>query len=652
MPKFSFVIPCYRSENTITTVVEEIKSEMAAKRPGDSYEIVLVNEIQPVNYTVEDNRIRVVLEDFTINRLLERVWLSRTTHYDLLQEAVESGALLHRLILENYRDWYQHPEIILDNIVKDDEGIDGRATLHNVLLASELTEVDRRYINSKNDFNSLYGMVYPWFNPVGGGNADRPVYDREKTNMNILSLYEFLLWSLQPDYSFASADYAYFDAPAFITQINREEPVIYAEIISDLPDLNGKEVYQANEVIDNRYAPGPEPEEEDYEDWDQFWGEYNDWVLKSDEYDELYSNLYDTTFDVYFSPTNLNELWPEVESIKEVKKYEWDYYRERDPKQKSERERVVVVYESSFSNSEELKSYLDTMHVKALVRSDIALCSDRGFTVESESYPMWYGFSRSTYAYDGTEAYSFEMLKEDLAEIMSEDYSLEEREEPLKTVLSIPVLTYYRGYLYPVEEYVKEIELRNKQGEEHEILEGPTENVWLYEFNWYQVHRKLLDRLFERPVPKKIAEERKETLHRSAEEKRTMLAQVREELSLPTPEAEGVTRIPGLVIPEGPTEEATETPTEAPSETDSETGTVSAMATTEQEPKTSSEALEGITEASESAAELSPTEATESEIQTEVGASGGKWILPTAIAAIVVALTATTVTVAVRKKKH
>ena len=28
MPKFSFVIPCYRSEKTITTVVEEIKSEM------------------------------------------------------------------------------------------------------------------------------------------------------------------------------------------------------------------------------------------------------------------------------------------------------------------------------------------------------------------------------------------------------------------------------------------------------------------------------------------------------------------------------------------------------------------------------------------------------------------------------------------------
>jgi len=49
MPKFSFVIPCYRSEKTITTVVEEIKSEMAAKRPGDTYEIVLVNDCSPDN---------------------------------------------------------------------------------------------------------------------------------------------------------------------------------------------------------------------------------------------------------------------------------------------------------------------------------------------------------------------------------------------------------------------------------------------------------------------------------------------------------------------------------------------------------------------------------------------------------------------------
>ena len=49
MPKFSFVIPCYRSENTIEKVVDEIKSVMAAKRPDDDFEIVLVNDCSPDN---------------------------------------------------------------------------------------------------------------------------------------------------------------------------------------------------------------------------------------------------------------------------------------------------------------------------------------------------------------------------------------------------------------------------------------------------------------------------------------------------------------------------------------------------------------------------------------------------------------------------
>lgn len=46
MSKFSFVIPCYRSENTISIVIDEIKSEMK-KRANDTYEIVLVNDHSP-----------------------------------------------------------------------------------------------------------------------------------------------------------------------------------------------------------------------------------------------------------------------------------------------------------------------------------------------------------------------------------------------------------------------------------------------------------------------------------------------------------------------------------------------------------------------------------------------------------------------------
>ena len=44
--KLSFVIPCYRSENTIETVVQEIR-ETVATRSGTDYEIVLVNDCSP-----------------------------------------------------------------------------------------------------------------------------------------------------------------------------------------------------------------------------------------------------------------------------------------------------------------------------------------------------------------------------------------------------------------------------------------------------------------------------------------------------------------------------------------------------------------------------------------------------------------------------
>ncbi len=46
MKKISFVIPCYRSEKTIESVVEEIKQAMAAME-GYSYEVVLVNDASP-----------------------------------------------------------------------------------------------------------------------------------------------------------------------------------------------------------------------------------------------------------------------------------------------------------------------------------------------------------------------------------------------------------------------------------------------------------------------------------------------------------------------------------------------------------------------------------------------------------------------------
>ena len=44
----SFVIPCYRSENTLPDVVETIR-RTAEKIPGADYEFVLVNDCSPDN---------------------------------------------------------------------------------------------------------------------------------------------------------------------------------------------------------------------------------------------------------------------------------------------------------------------------------------------------------------------------------------------------------------------------------------------------------------------------------------------------------------------------------------------------------------------------------------------------------------------------
>ena len=51
MKKISFVIPCYRSENTVGHVVDEIKETMEKlyKAKGYTYEIVLVNDSSPDN---------------------------------------------------------------------------------------------------------------------------------------------------------------------------------------------------------------------------------------------------------------------------------------------------------------------------------------------------------------------------------------------------------------------------------------------------------------------------------------------------------------------------------------------------------------------------------------------------------------------------
>ncbi|MDD3661176.1 MAG: glycosyltransferase, partial [Lachnospiraceae bacterium] len=47
MSLISFVIPCYRSEQTIIKVVEEIQAAMNTRLQQYQYEVILVNDCSP-----------------------------------------------------------------------------------------------------------------------------------------------------------------------------------------------------------------------------------------------------------------------------------------------------------------------------------------------------------------------------------------------------------------------------------------------------------------------------------------------------------------------------------------------------------------------------------------------------------------------------
>ena len=66
MTLLSFVIPCYRSENTIEKVIDEIE-EIVSQRKDYDYEIIAVNDYSPDNvYNVlcqladQDHKIKVI----------------------------------------------------------------------------------------------------------------------------------------------------------------------------------------------------------------------------------------------------------------------------------------------------------------------------------------------------------------------------------------------------------------------------------------------------------------------------------------------------------------------------------------------------------------------------------------------------------------
>lgn len=182
MEKISFVVPCYRSENTITSVVEEVKTEMAA-HPDYNYEIVLVNDNSPDNVwdvitklSESDKRIKAIrlLRNFGQHSALMAGYGVCTGDYvvtidDDGQTPVDQTFILMDKLLEGFDVVYGKYEKRKDNLFrKIGTGINNKMSrtllgkpkdLHLTSFFVARARIIKEICNYKNGFPYIWGLV-------------------------------------------------------------------------------------------------------------------------------------------------------------------------------------------------------------------------------------------------------------------------------------------------------------------------------------------------------------------------------------------------------------------------------------------------------------------------------------------------------------
>lgn len=182
MEKISFVVPCYRSENTITSVVEEVKTEMAAHSDYD-YEIVLVNDNSPDNVwdviaklSESDKRIKAIrlLRNFGQHSALMAGYGVCTGDYvvtidDDGQTPVDQTFILMDKLLEGFDVVYGKYEKRKDNLFrKIGTGINNWMSktllgkpkdLHLTSFFVARVKIIKEICNYKNGFPYIWGLV-------------------------------------------------------------------------------------------------------------------------------------------------------------------------------------------------------------------------------------------------------------------------------------------------------------------------------------------------------------------------------------------------------------------------------------------------------------------------------------------------------------
>ena len=605
------------------------------------YELVLVKEIQPANYMVKDNRVSVVLDDFTVCRLLDRISLSRTTHAGLLEEAEESKAdsTIAQFIIENYRKWYRNPSAYIDQLIlfedwDDTYGIDRDMTLLNMYLAEQYSPEEREELIRE---IQLYNSVGGYYEESMNHDKDTLTYLKTVTwktiTPNTMYLFDDWLWTLgqfREDVSPVNPYYSEY-SPAFEAMLTPTAPEVYVILMTPQPALAGEKLGVVK----------------DFEGFNR---------IEINPADEM----------------TLLKVGPSK-----------GYYLEDD----TTRYAYVYLNSEDVDDPQAFRDYLSFIHAKAVVRSQIVMKDSEIF--KDTNYPWDH---LAYYAYAGTETYPYEQFSEDLLKAYVKSiqdlfgdeasegffdeegdsyYLLSQCEEPLIDELSIPIFTLYWGYAFPVEEVTKPLleEYRTeKQKNEFAIPRvsgSPLSDAMLvYPFETCSPDAEMcgigmIRYLMEQPIPKQLLENREEEVRKAESETAERIAAAREELNLPASDVliedlqagNNPTEAPTEAPTEVPTEEPTEAPTEEPTEATTEE---SVEATTEATTESTTEAATEPTTEAATEKETEPSTAAATEAGTQQASeesSGGNGLLIVLIIALtVVGLGGTTAAVIMLKK--
>ena len=615
-----------------------------------TYELVLVDAIHPVNYTVADNRISIVLDNFLVSSLLDRVYVKRTTHQDLLnylgeyaeyiEKSQESYAeryvflseeelaqtikidsryiWIRQFFLQHYREWFLDPDY-KDSAEYYQKKYNGYTFINGDswgLAYSVRTEDDQ-----------LPGTYYKYIQPVDGAQVSDRGY------MLYWNLDRLLHYLTRNDKEYENENrFTDFHSPAINAQLYPGEPSVFAVLLSEQPEIAGKTVLAFEGENGGVVMPGgPNPEDPSYEEWS--------W---SHMYDEFFRFTFaDRAQWLYALAPYSDASWHEQEGALE---------------RSSQHYRSVCLLESDMEDPEAVQDYLDALGVRAVFRSKYLLkesaeAKEFGSAAGTSICSFPEECSRLLLTFGNSDEYPFDKFVqtfENSAYTLYGSTALIYREDPLDNVLQIPVITQYVGCLLPSKDVLSVLNTDRNKGSTvgASFPVESLEDVLVacnsrYPALPFSDSINEMDSVIE-AISSRNRLAREKALREEIEKNINFLREAREALNLPTMEE---MKAP-FIVEERPTKEPTEESTEESTEASTEATT---EATTEASTEALTEATAEVSTEASTAAISSETETFASK-DTQDPADKGPLVLLIAIVAGVVVVGAATTAVVIKKK--